>query len=158
MSNEKEDGASVLVPPALLFFGCLGVAYALHWLMPWQAVPSFGFGRVVVVVVVSAISFVFAAWGIWILKASGTTIEPGEPTSCIVETGPYRVSRNPLYVALVLLFFSFAVLVNSIWLFAFTLVLFSLLHFGVVLPEERYLKRQFGQSYLDYCQRVRRWL
>jgi protein-S-isoprenylcysteine O-methyltransferase Ste14 len=87
-----------------------------------------------------------------------TGVLPGRPATRILSTGPFRVSRNPLYVGLLLLYASVALLLDAGWALALLPVAFLGLHFGAVLPEETYLAAKFGEEYLSYKRRVRRWL
>ena len=93
-----------------------------------------------------------------IFVAHGTHLNPYKPTQAIVTTGLYRFSRNPIYIAFVVFTLSFTFFANSLWFVIFAVVLFFLLHFGVVKREEVYLKAKFGDSYVDYCRQVKRWL
>jgi protein-S-isoprenylcysteine O-methyltransferase Ste14 len=117
-----------------------------------------GYPRVLLSASLIVVSFAIGAWGLSTLRKNRTPADPGKPTLLVVESGPYRFSRNPLYLALLLLFASFAVLMNSLWMFLLLPVMFFLLHLGVVLREEQYLQNRFGETYLDYRQRVRRWI
>jgi protein-S-isoprenylcysteine O-methyltransferase Ste14 len=72
--------------------------------------------------------------------------------------GPYRWSRNPIYVALTLIYAGIALVIGSPWLLLLMPAIVAILHFGVVAREERYLEAKFGQSYLGYKASVRRWL
>lgn len=102
-------------------------------------------------------------WGIGPLgkramKQAGTNINPLQPATSLVTTGPFRFSRNPLYLSLTLLFAGLSLILNSLWgLIALAPVL-AILHFGVILREERYLEAKFGESYRQYRTQVRRWL
>jgi protein-S-isoprenylcysteine O-methyltransferase Ste14 len=104
---------------------------------------------------------IFAVWNGWALITLGrahTALLPGGATSEIVETGPFRLSRNPLYVGLVLLDAGLALLWPSFWALVFVPAGFAALWWGAVGPEERYLTAKFGDTYADYRRRVRRWL
>ena len=76
----------------------------------------------------------------------------------IVRTGPYRFSRNPIYLAFSLLQLGIAIWVNSLWLLATLVAAVALIHYVVVPKEEQYLERRFGTQYLEYKASVRRWL
>jgi len=88
----------------------------------------------------------------------GPGLLPGQPTHAMIEEGPYRLSRNPLYVGLLALYLGLALLAPTFW----GLVLFPaavlLVHWGAIRPEERFLHQRFGAPYDDYTRRVRRWL
>ena len=91
-------------------------------------------------------------------RMAGTPLPGNKPTTAIVRTGPYRFSRNPIYVAFSIFQLGIASWVNSMWLIA-TLIAAVALMASVVIPrEERYLERRFGADYLEYKRSVRRWL
>ena len=99
-----------------------------------------------------------AIWGRNALKAAGTNINPSLPTTAIVTSGPFRFSRNPLYIALTLVYLGLTLAVNSWWGIVVLVPLLILMHYGVILREERYLEAKFGESYRQYCSRVRRYI
>ena len=108
-----------------------------------------------VLVVVAVVVFAYA---IRQFQSARTPVPGNKPTTVIVRTGPYRFSRNPIYVAFSLFQLGIASWVNSVWLIA-TLIAAVALMTAVVIPrEERYLERRFGADYLDYKRSVRRWL
>jgi protein-S-isoprenylcysteine O-methyltransferase Ste14 len=98
------------------------------------------------------------AWSLWLFRRHETGLLPGQATRAMIEEGPYRRSRNPLYVGLLALYLGLALLAPTLW----GLVLFPaavlLVLWGAIHPEERFLHERFGASYDDYTRRVRRWL
>src|SRR5262249_6758965 len=96
-------------------------------------------------------------WDVTITRA-GSNVPTNRPTTTIVDRGPYRFTRNPIYLAMVLALIGPAIALNSLWLLL-TLVPFALvIRYGVVAREEAYLQRKFGDDYRRYRARVRRWL
>ena len=97
-------------------------------------------------------------WSLWLFSRHETGLLPGQATHAMIEEGPYRLSRNPLYVGLLALYLGLALLAPTFW----GLVLFPaavmLVLWGAILPEERFLHERFGAPYDDYTRRVRRWL
>jgi protein-S-isoprenylcysteine O-methyltransferase Ste14 len=97
-------------------------------------------------------------WALWLFARHGTGLLPGQPTQAMIEEGPFRLSRNPLYVGLLALYLGLALLAPTFW----GLVLFPaavlLVLWGAIRPEERFLHERFGAPYDDYARRVRRWL
>lgn len=92
------------------------------------------------------------------LRTSGTPVRGNHPTTTIVRTGPYRFSRNPIYLSFFLLQLGISIWISSTWMLV-TLVLAAGLVSAIVIPrEERYLERRFGPQYLSYRISVRRWL
>jgi protein-S-isoprenylcysteine O-methyltransferase Ste14 len=92
------------------------------------------------------------------LLAAETNINPFKPTMSIVTAGPYRFTRNPLYLGVTLIYCGLTLIINTWWCFVFLVPVLLLIHFGVVTREERYLERKFGDSYRQYRARVRRYL
>jgi len=104
------------------------------------------------------VSLAIGLWGRKTMHRAGTNISPLKPSINLVNTGPYRFSRNPLYVAVTLLYLGLTFLCNSWWGVALLFPVLVVLHFGVVRREERYLERKFGEEYLAYRSQVRRYL
>jgi protein-S-isoprenylcysteine O-methyltransferase Ste14 len=103
----------------------------------------------------------FAVWNGWAIVLMGrhrTALLPGGSTSTILDRGPFRVSRNPLYLGLIALDIALALLWPSFWALALTPVGVAGVWWGAVIPEERYLRAKFGPDFEAYCARVRRWL
>ena len=89
---------------------------------------------------------------------AGADPHPYEPTTAIVTTGPYAVTRNPMYVFATVVYVGIAFVVNTLWPIALLPVGIALLYYGVIAREERYMEKVFGDEYLKYKARVRRWV
>lgn len=103
----------------------------------------------------------FAVWNLWalaLMAQANTALLPGDATVQLLDRGPFRVSRNPLYLGLIALDIGIALLGPSFWAVALVPVGVLTLLWGAILPEERYLRAKFGAHYEDYTHRVRRWL
>ncbi|MBO0883115.1 MAG: isoprenylcysteine carboxylmethyltransferase family protein [Mycobacterium sp.] len=103
----------------------------------------------------------FAIWNGWtlsVMAASRTAILPRGSTNVILRSGPFRVSRNPLYLGLIALDVGLALLTPSVWALLFVPLGVAALRWGAVGPEERYLAAKFGADYEAYRASVRRWL
>ncbi|HSA66691.1 MAG TPA: isoprenylcysteine carboxylmethyltransferase family protein [Methyloceanibacter sp.] len=145
----------IMLPPALYGIGLLAVLVMRRfWELPISesGVP-FWLGLSFL-----ALGGALALWGQRIMRGAGTNVNPSLPTMAIVTSGPFRISRNPLYLALNLLFLGLTLAINSYWGLIALVLLLPLMHYGVVLREERYLERKFGESYRHYRSRVRRYL
>jgi protein-S-isoprenylcysteine O-methyltransferase Ste14 len=92
------------------------------------------------------------------MHAAGTNVRPDKPALAIVSGGPYRFSRNPMYLALCLMQIGVGFVIDGWIPVLFTIPLALMLHFGVVLREEAYLELKFGETYLQFKRRVRRWI
>jgi protein-S-isoprenylcysteine O-methyltransferase Ste14 len=91
-------------------------------------------------------------------RAAGTPVPGNRPTTAIVRTGPYRFSRNPIYLAFSLLQLGIAFSVNSLWLVITLLAAVALMSLVVIPKEEWYLERRFPSEYPPYKASVRRWI
>jgi protein-S-isoprenylcysteine O-methyltransferase Ste14 len=93
-----------------------------------------------------------------LLKKRGTFINPNRPTTQIVDDGPFSVSRNPMYLSLVVALLGLSILFLSIWFFLSAIALWLVFDRFAVAPEELYLQQKFGDRYTDYKLKVRRWI
>ena len=103
----------------------------------------------------------FVGWNGWSLVLFArrrTGLLPGQRTTTLLDEGPYRVSRNPLYLGLLALYLGAALIASSWVALALAPLAFAGLHWGAVLPEERYLSERLGTEYAEYRDRVRRWM
>ena len=92
------------------------------------------------------------------MKAAGTNVHPSEPSLTIVRGGPFRFTRNPMYLSLCLLQVALGFFLNDWITLLFVVPLVLIFHYGVVLREEQYLAAKFGEPYLQYKSQVRRWI
>lgn len=150
------DNPGVVVLPPLLYGSALVVVLALRWFWP---MPIFGQAVALwsgLTLIVFAVAI--AIWGRRTMQAAGTNMSPLRPTTAVVTTGPFRFSRNPLYLALTLLYFGLTLAFNTWWGIVVLIPLLIIMHRGVVLREERYLEQKFGETYRKYRSTVRRYL
>ncbi len=153
------DYAEVAVKPPLLFLGALALGSLLSAVIPIG--PGLGSANglaVTVGLIFILIGSALAGLSIRNFRLAGTSTMPGEPATALVVTGPYHVTRNPIYVGFVLAYFGFAVMLTSMWVLLLLIPVLIILQRGVVLREEDYLERQFGEAYTKYKARVPRWL
>ena len=97
-------------------------------------------------------------WSLWLFRRRRTGLLPGQPTTAMIEEGPFALSRNPLYLGLVVLCVALALLAPSFWALCLLPAGVVALEWGAIRPEERFLRDRFGPAYDDYARRVRRWL
>lgn len=150
------DSPAVVVFPPLLFGGTLAVGLTLHWLRPVHLFLP-------VVARVLGVAILFLSWLLVhaaekAMKRAGTNIRPDQPTLAIVTDGPFRVSRNPMYLASTGLYLAVTLLFNAVWPLVLLPLMLIALHWGVIRREERYLEAKFGAPYREYQSRVPRWL
>ena len=150
------DNPGVAVLPPVLYGGVLLIVLVLNYFWPLRITRPSVAEPLGLVVVLAALGLVL--WGRTTMHGAGTNISPLKPATTLVDSGPYRFSRNPLYVAMTLLFVGLTLLINSWWGVVLLVPAILLLHFGVVRREERYLERKFGEEYDRYRSRVRRYV
>ena len=156
MSDEPDDHPGVLVFPPLLFLICVGVGFAAYLIRPSRF--GFAMGRRGVGVLLILGAAALALWAQRTMRAAGTNIRPDLPATAIVATGPFARTRNPLYLSLLAIYAGIGIMLASRTFLAVVVPFALVLHFGVVLREERYLEAKFGDVYTSYKARVRRWL
>jgi protein-S-isoprenylcysteine O-methyltransferase Ste14 len=155
--DNTADNAQVAIRPPLAWGLAVIAGLALDWLVPLPFLPADLPGGWLGAVVFGLALALFA-WGIVTITTAGSNVPASLPTTTIVDTGPYRFTRNPIYLGMVLGLIGLAIALNSFWLLM-TLVPFVLaIRYGVVAREEAYLERKFGDVYRGYRSRVRRWL
>ena len=150
------DNPGVVARPPLLYLVAFLVALVCQWVWP---MPIFGqTGALLPGLALIAPGVAIALWGRRTMQAAGTNINPTLPATAIVTSGPFRYSRNPLYIALTLLYLGLTLAFNTLWGIIVLVPLLIVMHRGVVLREERYLEKKFGESYRQYRSRVRRYV
>jgi protein-S-isoprenylcysteine O-methyltransferase Ste14 len=142
--------------PPLIYLGAFFIVVVCRWLRPMPIVAE-GRGLWPGLVLI-ALGVGVAIWGRRTMEAAGTNINPALPAKTIVSSGPFRFSRNPLYLCLTVMYLGLTLAVNTWWGIAVVVPLIIVMHAGVVLREERYLEKKFGEPYRQYRARVRRYL
>jgi protein-S-isoprenylcysteine O-methyltransferase Ste14 len=153
---DKPDTAGVVAPPPLIFLAGLAVGFGLEALLPGASLPGvvrWALGGVLVVA-----GFALLASFNTSFSRKGTAVEPWKPTTAIVTGGPYRLTRNPAYLGMALVYVGIALLAQALWVLVPLPVVLAVIDRGVIAREERYLERKFGREYLDYKGTVRRWI
>jgi protein-S-isoprenylcysteine O-methyltransferase Ste14 len=150
------DTAGVIAPPPLIYLAGLAVGFVLEALLAGSSVPA---------VIRWALGGCLAVAGVALLASfetafsrRGTATNPLKPTTAIVTTGPYGLTRNPAYLGMTLLYVGIALLAGALWVLVPLPVVLLVIDRAVIAREERYLERKFGREYLDYKNSVRRWI
>ena len=144
-----------LVRPPLVYLVSLVTGGLLELAVPLPFVPRF---NLMLGLSLAGVAVALLASSVTRFRAARTPVPAWKPTSAIVRTGPYRFSRNPIYLAFTVFQLGIAIWVNSLWLLATLVVAVALMHLVVIRREEQYLERKFGAEYLDYKAAVRCWL
>lgn len=151
--------ARVIVRPPLFYLAALLLGFVLDRLLPLPfALPGtnlvhWAIGGLLVLAGIAVFSA--AARGFW---RAGTPVQGTKPTRALVTAGIHGWSRNPIYVGMFLAYGGIGVAAQSAWVLILLLPLAIAMRYGVVIREEAYLERRFGEAYRDYKARVRRWL
>lgn len=150
-----EDTAGVIAPPPLIFAGGLGLGLLLHRLRPWSVLPHSVARRLGPLLLGCAGLLMGSAF--LTMRRAHTDVRPHVPTTALVSSGPYRYTRNPIYLAFTLAYTGLAALAGSAWPMVLLPGVLQVIRRGVIAREERYLARRFGQPYISYMAQVRRW-
>lgn len=159
MSTNTRDNAGVVAPPPLIYAVGLAIGFLLHRLLPVKAFSRapralpLTLGSTCISLGLTIITLGFRQ-----MQKAHTNVNPIQPATTIVTEGPFRFTRNPLYLGLTLFYAGISLLVNSLWMVLLLPIVILFMTIGVIEREERYLERKFGMQYLTYKQRVRRWL
>lgn len=154
---DPHDNPGVVAPPPVIQFGSILLGVTAHRLWP-EPIPFAGEVAWVVIPFFMGLSCAIIALSFRQFAKHKTSVRPDRPASSLIREGPFRYSRNPLYVAVASLHVGIAFWVDSLWILLMLIPALLIMSRGVIAREERYLERKFGQEYLDYKASVRRWL
>jgi len=151
------DTARVIVRPPLAWGFAVIAGLALDWLAPLRFLPA-GLAVRWLGAIVFGVALTLFAWAIVTMTRAGSNVPTNRPTTTIVDNGPYRFTRNPIYLGMFLALIGLAIGFDTLWLLMMLVLFWLLIRYGVVAREEAYLERKFGDVYRGYRSRVRRWL
>jgi len=157
VTTDETDNAGVIAfPPLIWLIGAVISALVHFFLIQLPIMSDRGYLVCGIVLIILAPALALSA--VVTMKKGGTNVNPSQPALTIVRGGPYRFTRNPMYIALCLLQVALGFFLNDWITLLFVVPLALILHYGVILREERYLTAKFGEPYLDLKREVRRWL
>ena len=156
MSSDEQDKAGVVAPPPLIYLGVLVFSLLLNRRFPIAFLPR-GIARGLGWSLLSA-GELLVGWVERTLRHAGTPANPYKPVSNVVTEGPFRYTRNPAYLSMAMIYTGIAALANALWAMLLLPGALLVIQRGVIEREERYLERKFGEEYLSYKARVRRWI
>jgi protein-S-isoprenylcysteine O-methyltransferase Ste14 len=144
-----------LARPPFIYLTAILVGLVGHfvWPLPFVALWARLLGALIVVLA-AALFF----WAVRTFRLAGTPVPGNQATTTIVKVGPYRFSRNPIYLAFSMFQVGIALAVNDVWILVTLLLSVSVMQFVVIAREERYLEARFSEEYMRYKASVRRWL
>ena len=147
--------AGVIAPPPVLYAVPLAIGLLLQ---RWHPIP------ILTPPIATFLGIVCVGLGfvglpaVLAFRRAQTSPKPWVPSTALVTTGPYRFTRNPMYLGFTLLYLGAALWTNAAWPLLFLPIVLVVMHYGVIVREEAYMARTFGEDYQRYRQRVRRWL
>jgi protein-S-isoprenylcysteine O-methyltransferase Ste14 len=154
--SPQRDAPDVIAPPPLIYLAGLVTGFVLEALLPSASLPAavtWPVGGALAVAGLALARSFFRA-----LHAADTPVSPYSPSTALVTTGPYRLSRNPGYLGMALGYAGIAILFGALWALVPLVPTLVLIDRGVIRREERHLERRFGEEYLRYRARTRRWI
>jgi len=155
----SSDTAGVILLPPLLYLGFLALGVAAGAILPASVLgPAWLISRLVVGGLLAVAGIALAAAAKRRFEAAGTETNPLRPTTAVVGEGPYRFTRNPMYLGMTAAYLGVGIALDSAWVIALVVPLLIVIAYGVIRREERYLEGKFGETYLAYRRRVRRWI
>ena len=155
---DAPPNAGVRFPPPLLYLLGLLAGFIAERYRPLPMTTGQSLARTVVAVLAIAAALLLAVSATSLFRRAGTSLIPNKPSAAFVTAGPYRFTRNPMYVSLVALYLGLTLVTNSWWPLLFLPVVVLLIDRLVIAREERYLRSAFPVEYGAYSARVRRWL
>jgi len=155
--SQITPNARVVIRPPLAWAIAIGAGFALDWFVPLPFLPE-DWPAGLMGAVVFVLALVLAIWAIDTMTRAGTNVPTNRPTTAIVEGGPYRFTRNPIYMGMFGGLIGLGIAFDNPWLLAMLVPFALVIRYGVVAREEAYLERTFGDAYRGYRRRVRRWL
>jgi protein-S-isoprenylcysteine O-methyltransferase Ste14 len=155
--KQEQDNAGVIAPPPFIYLGALLLGLLLHLRFPVRFLPR-SWARIFLGGLLVGTSFMLGSSAFREMRNAQTNVNPHEPSTTVVTSGPYQFTRNPIYVSLTLLYTGIAVLANALWAMLLLPLVLITMRFGVIEREEQYLERKFGEQYLRYKSMVQRWL
>jgi len=155
-ANQPADNPGVIAFPPLIWLVNAVISVLAHMFVQ---LPITKYGICLVCgIVLMILAPTLALSALVTMKAAGTNVHPAEPSLALVRDGPFRFTRNPMYLALCLVQIALGFFLNDWITLAFAVLLALIFHYGVILREERYLTAKFGEPYLQYKREVRRWI
>ena len=149
-------GAAVRLLPPAVYFAPFAVMWAVHWWRPWT-IPG-GAALTVAGLALMLLGIALTIWAVVTFARAHTTVIPWGQVSAMVATGPFRFSRNPIYLADAIAYLGGTLLLHSWWPLLLLPGVLLVMRRKVIDREERYLTERFGDAYREYQRRVRRWL
>jgi len=155
-TDDDTHGPNIRLHPPIIY--AISILSGIGLDNTWRLPMPYGIHGTLYSGITLGILFLIAGWSLFRFNHAGTDVRPDKPDNALITSGPYRYTRNPLYIALTLAQVSVALWYNNLWILLLVVPSLIVITRYAIAREERYLEKLFGQQYLDYKQRVRRWL
>lgn len=158
-TDQAEHGPGVPYPPPLIFLAGWALAWVLQWRLSFEidgAGP--GVAQLALALLLASCGTALVVAGIVTFVRARTTMVPNRPARALVMGGPYRFTRNPMYLGLTAIYFGLALAFNLAWPIVLLPLVLAALTLAVIVREEGHLRAAFGDEYEIYCRSVRRWV
>ena len=156
MNKAAGDNPGVIAMPPLILIIFLAIGVLINLIQPLNFI--YGSARFISGIVILLISGIIVLSAQIRMKRAGTNIDVRKPSTSVVTDGIYCYTRNPMYLAMVILLIALAFLLNNLWILIVIPFFMAVIQKGVIMREEAYLERKFGSEYTEYKKRVRRWI
>jgi protein-S-isoprenylcysteine O-methyltransferase Ste14 len=156
MQEDRPDRPGVIATPPLILAATIALGVVIDFFWPANFLPVAIAAPLGVLIILSGFALGISA--VKEMQAANTPFETNKPPTEIVTSGVFQRSRNPIYLGMLLLCTGIAILVNSLWILILVVLFAIVLQKGVIEPEEAYLEQKFGDKYLRYKAKVRRWV
>ncbi len=156
MTEQEQQTPDIRLKPPLVYAVSLFIGLGIEQLLPLVSIP--GTWRAGPAVVLIPWAGLLVVPTVMRFRKADTTLRVRKAATILITGGPYRYSRNPLYLALTLLYLGVGVLFSSAWVCVLVVPTLLIINVAVVRKEEQHLELQFGEEYLRYKTAVRRWL
>jgi protein-S-isoprenylcysteine O-methyltransferase Ste14 len=153
--RDNADNPGVITPP-FIYAGALAAGLLANWLFRISFLLRWLARALRPLLIIGG--FVVGFLGFREMSRAGTNVDPYRPATAVVTGGPYRFTRNPMYAGFTLMYLAISALANALVPVLLLPAVQQLMRRGVIEREERYLERKFGDEYLQYKGRVRRWI
>ena len=156
MPDDEHDKAGVVAPPPLIYLGVLAIGLLLNRRVPVGSLPR-GIARGAGWPLLGG-GVLLLVWFEREMRQADTPASPYKPSAHVATEGPFRYTRNPGYLSMAMIYAGIATIANALWALLLLPVALLAIRLGVIEREEDYLERKFGEEYLRYKARVRRWI
>ena len=156
MSKINSDAPNVKIIPPLVYLAGIVIGFLANIWMPIKVVPNLVAWAVGGILIFCGA--VFTGFALLKFRDVGTTVRPDRAASTLVIADPYKITRNPMYLGLALVYLGIATAGQCVWALILLPVVLIIIQRGAIEPEEAFLEKRFGVDYISYREKVRRWI